>query len=53
LKYADDEDRKTLESGEIARVEAMLERLQSRYGYTLASARDAVAMVLKTLYKDD
>lgn len=53
LKYADDEDRKTLEEDEISKVEAMLERLKSRYGYTLDSARDAVAMVLKTLYKDD
>ena len=53
LKYADEEDRKTLESVEVAQVEAMLERLKTRYGYTLASARDAVALVLKSLYKDD
>ena len=53
LKYADKEDRETLESAEVAQVEGMLGRLESRYGYTLASARDAVALVLKTLYKDD
>ena len=53
LKYADDDDRQTLESAEVTQVEGMLDKLKERYGYTLESARDAVALVLKSLYKDD
>ncbi|MEC8051795.1 MAG: serine protein kinase PrkA [Myxococcota bacterium] len=53
LKYADEDDRQTLESAEVTQVEGMLEKLKERYGYTLESARDAVALVLKSLYKDE
>ena len=51
LLYASDE-RSSLDAKDIKQVQAMLERMQARYGYTLESARDAVAFLLRTKYAD-
>ena len=51
LRYAS-EDRSALEPKEIKQVEAMLERLEAHHGYTLESARDAVAFLLSEKYSD-
>jgi predicted Ser/Thr protein kinase len=51
LLYASDE-RSSLDAKDIKQVEAMLERMQARYGYTIESARDAVAFLLRTKYAD-
>ena len=53
LKYVDKEDRQTLEASEVEQIKGMLKRLEQRYGYNVDSARDAVAMVLKSLYVDE
>lgn len=51
LRYAS-EDRSTLDAKELKQVEGMLERLKAHYGYSLESARDAVAYLLRVKYTD-
>ena len=51
LQYAS-EDRSALDPKELKQVEAMLERLKAHYGYSLESARDAVAYLLRVKYTD-
>ncbi|MBT6176490.1 MAG: serine protein kinase PrkA [Deltaproteobacteria bacterium] len=51
LRYAS-QDRSTLDAKELKQVEAMLERLKAHYGYSLESARDAVAYLLRVKYTD-
>ena len=50
LKYASG-DQDVLEAKELKAVEAMLDRLKSHHGYTLESARDSVAYLLRTKYE--
>ena len=51
LRYTSDE-RDALEPKDIEQVENMLERLKTKYGYTIDSARDTVAYLLKTRYAE-
>ena len=51
LRYAS-HDRSTLDAKEVKQVEGMLERLKAHYGYSLESARDAVAYLLRVKYTD-
>lgn len=52
LRYTSPDERSSLEPEEVAQVEQMLHTLESKYGYTIDSARDTVAYLLKKRYAD-